>query len=76
MCKLPPGAFYAFPNVKSFGKSAVELANYILEEAGVALLLGTFFGEYGEGYLRIAYCNSVENIERALEKMAAALGKL
>ena len=75
-CKTPQGAFYAFPNVKSFGKSADELANYILEEAGVALLPGTSFGNYGEGYLRLAYCNSVENIERALENMAAALGRL
>jgi aspartate/methionine/tyrosine aminotransferase len=75
-CKTPQGAFYAFPNVKSFGKNSAELANYILEEAGVALLPGTSFGEYGEGYLRIAYCNSVENIERALEKIAVALERL
>jgi aspartate aminotransferase len=75
-CQTPQGAFYAFPNVKSFGKSSDELANLILDEAGVALLPGTSFGEYGEGYLRIAYANSLENIEKALERVGDVLSSL
>lgn len=75
-CQTPQGAFYAFPNIKSFGKTSDELANLLLEEAGVALLPGTAFGQYGEGYLRIAYANSLENINTALERMHDALKKL
>jgi aspartate aminotransferase len=75
-CRTPQGAFYAFPNVTSFGKGADWLAEYLLEEAGVALLPGTSFGRYGEGYLRLCFANSVENLERALERMGQALGKL
>ena len=75
-CRSPQGAFYVFPNVKSFEQSSDELAEYILEEAGVALLSGTSFGEYGEGYLRLCFSNSLENINLALEKIAAALAKL
>jgi aspartate/methionine/tyrosine aminotransferase len=72
-CQQPQGAFYVFPNVKALGKSSNEVADWILEEAGVALLPGSAFGEYGEGYLRLAYANSVENIERALERIGAIL---
>lgn len=75
-CQKPQGAFYAFPNVKSFGWKSSDLADYLLDEAGVALLSGTDFGQYGEGYLRLSYANSVENIEKALERMGEALGKL
>ena len=65
-CIVPNGAFYAFPNVKGTGLDTRELANRLLDEAGVALLSGTAFGEYGEGYLRVSYANSLENIEEAL----------
>lgn len=75
-CLRPIGAFYVFPNVSSFGKSSKEIADYLLNEAGVACLAGTSFGEYGEGYLRLSYANSVENIEKALIKMKEALSKL
>ncbi|NLF01222.1 MAG: pyridoxal phosphate-dependent aminotransferase [Anaerolineales bacterium] len=75
-CPLPRGAFYAFPNIQSFGKSSDELADYLLTEAGVALLPGTAFGARGEGYLRLSYANSLPNIQRALERIADALGKL
>jgi aspartate aminotransferase len=68
-CRMPQGAFYVFPNVTGTGQSSDELANMLLEEMGVAVLPGTAFGKYGEGYLRLAYCNSLENIERALERM-------
>jgi aspartate/methionine/tyrosine aminotransferase len=75
-CPLPAGAFYVFPNVQAFGRSSEELADYLLEEAGVAVLPGTAFGHHGEGYLRLSYANSLENIETALGRMAEALGHL
>jgi aspartate aminotransferase len=75
-CAEPQGAFYAFPNVSSFGLTSNALADRILEEAGVALLPGTSFGKNGEGYLRISYANSIGNIERALELLATFFGKL
>jgi len=68
-CRLPQGAFYVFPNITGTGQSSDELANMLLEEMGVAVLPGTAFGKYGEGYLRLAYCNSLENIERVLERI-------
>ncbi|HBX68866.1 MAG TPA: aspartate aminotransferase, partial [Chloroflexi bacterium] len=70
-CQMPEGAFYAFPNVSSFGIPSKELALRILDEAGVAVLSGTDFGPHGEGYLRLCYANSLENIERALERLTA-----
>ena len=75
-CQKPQGAFYVFPNIQSFEKSSVDLANYLLDEAGVALLPGTSFGSGGEGYLRLSYANSVENIQKALGQMETALSRL
>jgi len=75
-CVLPKGAFYAFPNIKGTGMQSKPLADYLLNEAGVACLSGTSFGAYGEGYLRLSYANSVENIKKALERMAEAIAKL
>jgi aspartate/methionine/tyrosine aminotransferase len=75
-CPKPQGAFYAFPNVGSFGMSSAELADYLLDAAGVAVLPGTAFGRNGEGYLRLSYANSSENIRLALERMAVALDRL
>ena len=75
-CRTPQGAFYVFPNVSSFGVTSDWLADYLLEEAGVAVLPGTSFGHNGEGYLRLVFANSLENIELALARMAEALGKL
>ena len=75
-CQNPNGAFYVFPNVKAFGKPVDQLADYILEEVGVALLPGTAFGEMGEGYLRLCYANSLPNIYRALDRISKALEKL
>jgi aspartate aminotransferase len=72
-CPVPQGAFYVFPNVEAFGLSSNELADMLLEEAGVAVLPGTAFGRNGEGYLRLSYANSMENIAQALERMAQAL---
>ncbi len=75
-CPMPPGAFYVFPNVEAFGRPARELSDYLLDEAGVAVLPGTDFGASGEGHLRLSYANSQENIRIALERMAHALAKL
>jgi len=75
-CRTPQGAFYAYPNVSSFGRSADWLAEYLMEEAGVALLPGTSFGANGEGYLRLCFANSMENILQALEQMKITLSKL
>ena len=68
-CLVPQGAFYVFPNVKSFGLPSSEIARRLLDEAGVAALSGTDFGQYGEGYLRLCYATSVKTIDRALEHM-------
>jgi aspartate/methionine/tyrosine aminotransferase len=75
-CPMPQGAFYAFPNVQAFGRPVTELADYLLGESGVAVLPGTAFGRHGEGYLRLSYANSFENIQKALERMACALAML
>src|SRR5271167_3006888 len=68
-CRLPKGAFYAFPNVKQTGWPSKKLADALLEEAGVAALSGTAFGAFGEGYLRFSVANSIENIEIALDRI-------
>jgi len=72
-CARPQGAFYAFPNVQQTGFRSDELADRLLEDAGVACLSGTAFGAYGEGYLRFSYANSYENLMEALERIAAFL---
>ena len=72
-CQWPAGAFYAFPNVEGTGKPSKELANYLMESAGVAVLDGGAFGRYGQGFLRLSYANSVSNLQRALERIQAAL---
>ena len=75
-CPMPEGAFYAFPNIRALGKSSKELADLILNECHVACLAGSDFGKYGEGYLRFSYANSVENIEKALERIRGCTEKL
>ena len=69
-CIEPAGAFYAFPNVSATGIGARELQDRLLDEAGVALLAGTAFGAQGEGFMRVSYANSQENIREALGCMA------
>ncbi|WP_282608175.1 pyridoxal phosphate-dependent aminotransferase [Pelagibius sp. Alg239-R121] len=68
-CIEPGGAFYAFPNIQATGKTAKELETALLEDAGVAAIAGTSFGQYGEGYLRLSYANSTENILEAIGRM-------
>jgi aspartate/methionine/tyrosine aminotransferase len=75
-CKLPQGAFYAFPNITGTGMKSKELADYLLDKASVAVLAGTAFGMYGEGYLRLSYANSIDNIEKALERISKAVNSL
>jgi aspartate/methionine/tyrosine aminotransferase len=68
-CTTPDGAFYAFPNVKGTGFDSRTLADLLMNEAGVSCLSGTAFGDYGDGYLRLSYANSLENIEKALGRI-------
>lgn len=74
-CKSPQGAFYVFPNITGLSQSSVWVANYLLEDAGVAVLPGTSFGKNGEGYLRLCFANSMENIHLALDRIASALAR-
>ncbi len=75
-CLKPKGAFYAFPNIEGTGMTSKQMADYLLNEAGVAVLSGTSFGAYGEGFLRLSYANSIENLEKALKNIRAAVEKL
>jgi len=72
-CRLPQGAFYAFPNITGTGVKSKDLADRLLAEAGVAALSGTAFGAYGEGYLRLSYANSYENLMEAAERIGSFL---
>ncbi|CAA0103309.1 Aspartate aminotransferase [Starkeya nomas] len=75
-CAVPKGAFYAFPNIRGTGwTSAKKLAAALLDDAGVATIGGPDFGVFGEGYIRLSYANSAENITRALERMGAFLNE-
>jgi aspartate aminotransferase len=68
-CRMPKGAFYVFPNISGTGWDSKRLADALLEEAGVACLSGTSFGDYGEGYIRFSIANSMDNLARALERI-------
>jgi aspartate aminotransferase len=68
-CRVPKGAFYAFPNITGTGWKSKALAEALLEEAGVACLSGTSFGNFGEGYLRFSVANSMDNLKKALERI-------
>jgi aspartate/methionine/tyrosine aminotransferase len=70
-CRMPQGAFYVFPNIRGLGlRSSAEVADRLLEEAGVATLAGTCFGRAGEGYLRLSYANSLANLQKAVSRIA------
>jgi aspartate aminotransferase len=73
-CQEPAGAFYAFPRVAGLGLPAARLADLLLADAGVACLPGTAFGEHGEGYLRLSYANTVDNLRRALARIERIVG--
>jgi aspartate aminotransferase len=72
-CRKPAGAFYVFPNIRGTGMNSSELADLILEKAGVALLPGSSFGEHGEGFLRLSYATSLENIRKGLDKIQTVM---
>ena len=69
-CPMPEGAFYAFPNIEATGWKSKALADALLDQAGVACLSGTAFGEYGEGYLRFSYANSEERLLEAAGRIS------
>ena len=69
-CKRPDGAFYVFPNVKRFGADSKVLADELLNKAGVAVLSGTAFGRFGEGYLRLSFANSMDNLKSAVQRIS------
>lgn len=75
-CRKPKGAFYVFPNIKNTGKTSKELEGILLNDAGVACLSGTAFGAFGKGYLRFSYANSIENINKAIERIDRTIRKL
>jgi aspartate/methionine/tyrosine aminotransferase len=68
-CLEPGGAFYVFPNISSFGLSAADFSRRLLEEAGVAAAPGTAFGNFGEGFVRLSYANSLENLKIAIDRL-------
>ena len=70
-CAMPGGAFYAFANVKALGRSSKDIADALLNEAGVACLNGAGFGKFGDGYIRFSYANSYENLMKAVERIRA-----
>lgn len=75
-CVLPPGAFYLFPNIQAFGMTSGVFADFLLNDAGVAVLSGSSFGKHGEGYIRISYANSIENLSKAVARIQEAVAKL
>jgi aspartate aminotransferase len=68
-CRMPKGAFYVFPNITKTEWKSKKLADALLEQAGVACLSGTAFGDFGEGYLRFSIANSLENLNKALRSI-------
>jgi aspartate/methionine/tyrosine aminotransferase len=75
-CRSPRGAFYVFPNVKALKRPSAEIAEILLKEAGVAVLGGSAFGHYGEGYLRLSYASAEANLRKALERMEPVFTRL
>ena len=74
-CSVPAGAFYAFPNVTGTRMPSKDLADLLLNDAGVACLNGTAFGRHGDGYLRFSYANSLANIQEAIERIKKVSSK-
>jgi|TARA_B100001971_G_C18235326_1_gene566726 aspartate/methionine/tyrosine aminotransferase len=72
-CSIPKGAFYAFPNIKNTGMTSQQFADKALYDGGVALLSGTSFGKFGEGFIRISFANSIENIKEGIKRIATIL---
>ncbi len=75
-CVFPKGAFYMFPNIKAFGMSSEEFAQFLLKEAHVATVPGSAFGSHGEGYIRISYATAYEQLEEAFDRIEKAIRRL
>ena len=75
-CRLPLGAFYAFPNISGTGLTSSEFADKALDEYGVALLSGTAFGEFGDNYIRISFANSEDNLSLAIDRLSKMIKDL
>jgi aspartate/methionine/tyrosine aminotransferase len=75
-CTLPKGAFYVFPNIKGFGKSSEEFAEFLVKEAGVVTVPGSAFGSYGEGYVRLSYAAGYEQLEKAMDRIEKVVKKI
>jgi aspartate aminotransferase len=75
-CRRPQGAFYVFPSIRAFGLKSGQVVDLLLEEAGVAVLPGSAFGDHGEGYLRLSYATSVEHIRAGLDRMRAVFDRI
>jgi aspartate/methionine/tyrosine aminotransferase len=75
-CHRPQGAFYVFPNIEQTGYSSSRMADFLLNTAGVACLSGTAFGQFGEGFIRFSYANSIDNIHKAIDRVRVAVAKL
>ena len=75
-CLLPRGAFYVFPDIRALGRPSREAARVLLDDFGVAALSGTAFGAFGEGHLRFSYANSLENIDKALDRIGSFVGAI
>ncbi len=75
-CPNPKGAFYLFPNIEGTGLSSMEFAKTLLEKGGVSTVPGNGFGAEGEGYLRLCFAQSMEELEKAVERMAKVTGEL
>jgi aspartate/methionine/tyrosine aminotransferase len=75
-CPMPEGAFYAFPSIKGTGLTSMEFETKALQEAGVAALSGSAFGGFGDGYVRLSYANSVENLQKAIERLRGMVAGL
>ena len=74
-CVRPSGAFYVFANIKGLGMTSVEASNFFLEKSGVAMVPGSAFGDEGEGFIRVSYCNSYEKIQTGMKRMKEAIEK-
>jgi aspartate/methionine/tyrosine aminotransferase len=72
----PKGAFYVFPNIEELGVSSEKLTWYLLDQAKIAVVPGTTLGDHAEGYIRISYANSYENLQKAMDRMSEALNRI
>ena len=75
-CLKPGGAFYVFANIKKTGKSSEEIARFLLKDANIAVLPGTNFGKYGEGYIRLCYATSLKNINLGIQRISKSMRKI